>query len=534
MNSLFTLIKADLVNSYKLNGLKDPKNRTKAIGMAAIAFLVVAVCFLYIGGASLIISDVLLQMQLLEVLLVFTFALPLFMLFFMDVYKMPSVLFSFSDYDMLMSLPIKDTTVLAAKIIKLMLNGYLWQFLMGFPIFLVYCIKTPQLNVLTIVLYVLLFLVIPFLPMSIGSFVGLIVARISAKMRSKNVVIIIGSFVLLVLIMGISFSVQNLADKEALVDAVSKISGIESSFFLFKMYVDSVARFNIVSLLLFLAIFVLPFILFIYLFGKSFKKINSSMMETKAKHNIKNIKYNMDSPVIAIFKKELRAYTHCTIYIVNTFFGMVMLFVASIALLVSDFDFNSVFSEFSELGFNPADFKMVAIALFFGFCIMMSSTTASSISLEGKNLWIIKSLPVKPETIFMGKMMLGLAVTLPIGIISSFLVYIGIGLNFFEWFVIFILVIAYGFLSSVLGLFMNLLFPKIEFKSPTEVVKQSASVGLTILAGMLLAVLPMIISPIVNVNVNLFILLVSGVYALLTYMIWFFVKTKGVKKFQKL
>ncbi|HPJ75313.1 MAG TPA: ABC transporter permease, partial [Clostridia bacterium] len=75
---------------------------------------------------------------------------------------------------------------------------------------------------------------------------------------------------------------------------------------------------------------------------------------------------------------------------------------------------------------------------------------------------------------------------------------------------------------------------KIEFKSPTEVVKQSASVGLTILAGMLLAVLPMIISPIVNVNVNLFILLVSGVYALLTYMIWFFVKTKGVKKFQKL
>jgi ABC-2 type transport system permease protein len=201
---------------------------------------------------------------------------------------------------------------------------------------------------------------------------------------------------------------------------------------------------------------------------------------------------------------------------------------------VSDFDFNSVFSEFSELGFNPADFKMVAVALFFGFCIMMSSTTASSISLEGKNLWIIKSLPVKPETIFMGKMMLGLAVTLPIGIISSFLVYIGIGLNFFEWFVIFILVIAYGFLSSVLGLFMNLLFPKIEFKSPTEVVKQSASVGLTILAGMLLAVLPMIISPIVNVNVNLFILLVSGVYALLTYMIWFFVKTKGVKKFQKL
>jgi hypothetical protein len=81
---------------------------------------------------------------------------------------------------------------------------------------------------------------------------------------------------------------------------------------------------------------------------------------------------------------------------------------------------------------------------------------------------------------------------------------------------------------------MNLLFPKIEFKSPTEVVKQSASVGLTILAGMLLAVLPMIISPMVNVNVNLFILLVSGIYALLTYLIWVFVKTKGVKKFQKL
>ncbi|MFA5340581.1 MAG: hypothetical protein WC332_02275 [Clostridia bacterium] len=535
MSNLFALLKADLINTYKLNGYKDPANRKKAIGMSLIALLVIAMSFLYIGGAALIISDILLSMQLMNILLIFAFALPFFALLIMDAYKMPSVLFSFKDYDMLMSLPIKDNTILAAKVLKLMFSGYVWQFLTSFPIFLVYCIKVENLSILTVIIYVILFLVMPLLPMSIGSVVGLALAKISSRMKSKNVIMIIGSFALLILIMGVSFSIQSIINEQALTNAVSSIADIESSFFLFKMYVSAVYGHNIVSLIILMLIFIMPFALFIYLFGKSFKKINSEMMETKASHSLKNVKYQPYSPVVAIFKKELRYYTHCVIYIVNTLFGMVLLFAASVAVLIADFDIESIFAELGQMNLNTSDMKLMAASLIFGYCIMLSTPTAASISLEGKNLWIIKSMPIHPKTIFKGKLGLGLIVTLPIGVISSILIYIGLGLSFIQWLILLGFTISAGFLASVLGLFINILLPKLEFKSPTEVVKQSASVGVTIFGGMFLVIIPMIIfSSFVVTNASIYVLIVTAIYILITISLWQYLITKGVKRFSRL
>ena len=50
------------------------------------------------------------------------------------------------------------------------------------------------------------------------------------------------------------------------------------------------------------------------------------------------------------------------------------------------------------------------------FSLLMTSTTASSISLEGKNIWFYKSLPVKTSEIFIGKILVDLLLTLIIGI----------------------------------------------------------------------------------------------------------------------
>ena len=535
MSNLFTLLKADLINTYKLNGFKDTANRKKAIGMSLIALLVIAMSFLYIGGAAFLVSDVLKSMQLLNILLVFAFALPFFALFMMDIYKMPSVLFSFRDYDMLMSLPVKDNIILAAKVIKLMLSGYMWQFLTGFPIFLVYCIKSDSLSVFSIIIYIVLFIVMPLLPMSIGSAIGFVVAKVSSKMKSKNIIMIIGSFALLILIMGVSFSIQNIVNEQAITDMVSSISNIESSFFLFSLYVDAVYDLNLISLLLLILIFVSPFLLFVYLFGKSFKKINSSMMETRASHSTKNVKYQTYSPVAAIFKKELNFYIHCVIYIVNTFFGMVLLLAASIAVLVADFDIESFLSELGQVGGNPGDMKLMAAAMIFGYCIMLSTPTAASISLEGKNLWILKSMPVHPKMIFKGKIALGLIVTLPIGIICSVVIYIGLGLSFMQWLTLLGYTISAGFFSSILGLFINLLLPKLEFKSPTEVVKQSASVGIAVFAGMFLVLIPMVLGgSLIVSNSSLYVLIVTLTYALISFVLWQYLITKGVKRFAKL
>ncbi|HHT95991.1 MAG TPA: hypothetical protein PLK23_04850 [Clostridia bacterium] len=537
MNDLITLLKADLINTYKLNGLKDKSNRKKAIGMSLLALFLTAIAFLYIGGAAYLVSDILKSMGLLNILLVFAFALPFLVLFMVNIYKMPSELFSFKDYDMLMSLPVKDTVILAAKVIKLMLSGYVWQFYTSFPIFLVYCIKSDSINAFSVIIYIILSIVLPLLPMSTGSVIGFVVARISAKIKSRNIIMIAGSFALLALIMVFSFSLQNILDEQAITDMVTSIADIQSSFFLFDLYVDAVYGLNILSLLLFILIFTVPFILFIYLFAKSFKKINSSMMETKAHHSSKNVKFKEYSPVMAIFKKELNFYVHCVVYIVNTFFGMVLLLIGCIAVLVVNFDPESVFAEIAQAqgSLSVADIKLLAAATVFGYCIMMSSPTSASISLEGRNLWILKSMPVETKDIFKGKTALGLVVTLPIGIISSVLIYIGLKLSFTQWLILLAFTVSAGFLTAVLGLFANILFPKMEFKSPTEVVKQSASVAVAVFSGMFLVIIPMILgAALIMYNTSLFVLIVASIYAVITLILWRYLITKGVKRFAAL
>ena len=43
------------------------------------------------------------------------------------------------------------------------------------------------------------------------------------------------------------------------------------------------------------------------------------------------------------------------------------------------------------------------LPLILGALIMMTCTTSVSLSLEGKNLWILKSLPITKEEIYKGK-----------------------------------------------------------------------------------------------------------------------------------
>ncbi|MFA7672409.1 MAG: hypothetical protein WCY62_00970 [Clostridia bacterium] len=535
MNILSSLLKADLVNSFALNELKNKNNRKKAVGMIAVSLLVVLMCFIYIGGASWFISDILLKMGMLDILLVFSFIMPFMILFLMDIYKMPSHLFSFKDYDLLMSLPIRDNTVLTAKVLRIMTESYVWEFLVSFPIFLVYCIKCPDLGIMTVLLYILMFIAIPALPMSIGAVFALLIAKISIKMRNKNVVIIIGSFALLILIMGLSFSIQSIMNEQVIMNAMEQFGNLVKSFFMFDLYLKAVVGHDIVSTLILLAILIVPFFVFINIFGKSFKHINSAMMETKAQRSIKGIKFISDSPVIAIAKKEINFYTHCIIYITNTMFGMVLLFIGSIAAAVMGDKVDVFIATYSVFGFTEADTKMMVISVVITYCMILCSPCSASISLEGKNLWILKSMPVDEKTIFKGKLGLGLVVTIPIGVLSSIIIYIALGLTFVQWLVVLLLTISCGILASMLGLFVNLLFPKMEFKSPTEVVKQSAASGISIFAGMFIVIATIIIGSLLKTqNITLFVLFAGIAYLLLSAAFWYFITHKGVRIFRGL
>ena len=92
-----------------------------------------------------------------------------------------------------------------------------------------------------------------------------------------------------------------------------------------------------------------------------------------------------------------------------------MILVLIIVMLVSN---HNIFSNMS----NVVDVKdLISENIFIILCLVcsLSSTTHASISLEGKSLWIVKSIPVKIRTIFLSKVLVNLTLLIPFVLIGG-------------------------------------------------------------------------------------------------------------------
>ena len=233
--------------------------------------------------------------------------------------------------------------------------------------------------------------------------------------------------------------------------------------------------------------------------------------------------------------QELRRYFATPIYVMNTAFGMVLLVVASIATLFISKETLAELMGYPDI----VNIIPVAILVLLVFTIGLSCTTNSSISLEGNRLWILKSLPIEPKDIFKGKIITNLIITIPAAIVANIIFYIGLKFEIKYLILNIMISIVFSGVSAVLGLIINLYFPKMDWTNPTTVVKQSTSVMITIL-GIMILILALIGVSVVLVeifNINNMIIILSIV--LISFLIILFVSIKildkiGSEKFNRL
>ena len=81
----------------------------------------------------------------------------------------------------------------------------------------------------------------------------------------------------------------------------------------------------------------------------------------------------------------------------------------------------------------------IFLCLFIG----IACTSACSISLEGKSLWIIRSLPVDTSTIFAAKIGVNLTITVPISILDSILLGLFLQPDLMGWIGMFVIPLLY-------------------------------------------------------------------------------------------
>lgn len=285
---------------------------------------------------------------------------------------------------------------------------------------------------------------------------------------------------------------------------------------------------NLLQLLLFLSITLLPFIVGILLNARIFGVHQKTWHSTKTQ-----VDYRQHSIYSALMGKELRRYFTSTVYLLNTGFGMVMSVLFTVAVLIAG---KSVLVQLSNM-INADYIVPLILILVYSFCAGMCYTAACSISLEGRQLWILKAHPVPVKAIFAGKALTNIIITLPLTFICSVVASLYFELSFKYTVAVVLIPSLVCVMSALLGLVINLSFPKLDWDDETRVVKQSMASMLAFLVGVLPMALPFILYFIFLRDTLSFsaISIIAGAFILsLIGLSLLWLKGKGKKIFQAL
>jgi ABC-2 type transport system permease protein len=533
MKNIINLIKINLLTFFDFYKIKNAKNFKEARKSLIIIILMV-IAYIYLGfyvyffasefmeGYQLLNISYLLPTQFMVITSTF--------ILFSTIYKVKGILFEFKDYDLLMSLPIDKKIIVISKLITLYVYNLIFTLLIMVPAFIAY-IKFIPLNFPFVIYFFITLFIIPLVPIIMATFIGSLFSYIGSFFKKKNVIDIIIPLAFIGIILYFQTRMINYTKIDIANIGQSLIDKFNHIYPLTSLYTNIIKDFNFQALLFFITIPIVLWIIYILVINKlfSFIHFNLNNHQTKAHFKMKELKTS--SPIKALYYKELKRYFASSIYVLNTAIIVIMLTFASIGLIIFGADkINSFigYADFSKL------LNQVAPLIIGLFCAM-TCTTNTSISMEGKSLWIIKYLPISQINIFNSKILVNLTITIPAIIINSFILGIYLKLTPMIFLLCFIIPILYSLFTSITGIIINLLFPSFNWDSEVKVIKQSMSATVSLFFNMLISIVPIvIITKLKEIPVNHILWLITVILAIMVIISYYLLKKYGPRKFLNL
>ena len=530
-NRALLLTKVNLQNTFNLAALTKASAKEKLkIGLIALAVLSVAVTFIsmiavmfYVTGQQLEIMG---MTHLLPAICILAVTALIFM---MTLYKANSYLFSFRDFDALMSLPVTEREVLLSKVIVLYFSNLLYAFFGYIPMMIAYGV-TFGAGITYYLVAMAFFFLVPVLPMVAGALLALPLAMFSSRSRMSNLFMLIGSIALVGVSLWASFASASFTSGEAVMEAVLSAKDIVG-FYAPALWLAEGLGGDILAGMLFAVVNLLAAILFVYVYGKAFRAINAKMTERFSRAAYKMQTLAVSGICGALYKRELKGYFSSYIYVLNTAMGVIMATAYIVLLVFMDYE-----TVAQMLEIPAATEMMVPVTLIvMGACAILSTTTACSVSIEGRSLWILKSLPIRFWDVAKAKVALSLTVSVPLLLLDTAVLAVVFGFDFIEFGAVALVVLLCCLMSAVGGLVINLKFPNLEWKSQVQAVKQSMSVIIALLAHAAILVIPCIAYVVLGMpNLTAFLFGTAAYLAVICCAFAAFLQNKGEKIFLNL
>ena len=475
MKALRTLIGLYLNSIFRFPVIrysKDPRERRNAVtGVAAIGMIVV----MY-GGMSGWIAFRLLSAGadaaipfMLSAAMASLFALA------MAFAQGSATLSGFADFDTLMGMPVRTATIVFARFAAMYLMEVVYAAAYLLPCGVVYAVLGRPVWWFYPV-FPLLVILLPVAPVVIGSGLDLLLSAAFARSKYRKGVTSTIKTVLLVAFVVFAYMLPQLS--ESFFAAPMQTAQMTAKIYPpIRWFADGVTG-SFPMALLFALGSAAVCALFVLLLNRTFLPLHDRLT---AGYHVKNYRLGAlkrSSALSALFRIEWKRFLNSTAWVVNTIIGAILIVVIGIAGAALSGRLTTLVRTVSLERYVPSVMEGLLI-----FSATLTPTTACAISMEGKELWIAKTLPVEAKRWLLAKLLVNLLLVGPALLLTTTLLvvfYRGI-LSPSAILAMYLLPCAALLFTTVFGLFINIRMPRLSWNSDIEIVKQSAPVFLTML-----------------------------------------------------
>lgn len=531
---LKTLIKIRLQGILLRQTRSSKKSKGNGLGKIILLMFVFAyVAVVFVGMFGLLFSTLIEPLHLMGIdwLYFAIMSLVIIMLCFIgSVFLTHHEIYEAKDNQLLLAMPIKNSDILLSRVFTILILNYIYEILVAAPAFYVY-ITTLGMNVVQIIMFLIVFLTLPLFVLAITCLFSWILAHVMVRVKMKNVI----SIVLFMGFMFLYFYAINSVEQYIgllIANGQSIASAIEKT--VFPLYHLSLALQdgNFVSMLIYLVCALLPFGIVIYILSTNFVKMATTKPKVKkVKYAAKPMKAN--SVKKALLVREVKHFTSNAMVMLNGAMGIIICIIASVGILFYADNLKLMLAQIPELKSMVTPLLCIAVI----GTSSLNMISASSISLEGDRLWIIKSLPIDAKEVLDVKLALHLFLCAPAGILFSLVLIVIFQVGFVDALLVLITPILFTILIDLMGLLLNLWKPKFDWINETVCVKQSMPVMITMfvsmgLAGAMAMVYGLWLIDFMSINIYMYLLI--GITIAVDAGLYYMVKTWGVRQYNAL
>ena len=469
------------MNSFYFRDRKTGKARSKTkallyIGLFALLMAILGAVFFFLAWQ---VADAMVPAGLDWLFFALAGMVSIVMGVFGGVFNTYAGLYHAKDNEMLLAMPIPPSRILISRLVSVYAMGLMYEAMVFLPSIIAYWVVAP-VTALSVICPILVMLLLGFFVLTLTCALGWVVALISSKLKNKSFITVILSLAFLAAYYTVFSKFSQYV--ETLLTHMNEVGDVVRAK-LFPFYHMGLASTGKpLSLLITAAIVLALLALTVLILSRSFVKIATANRGMKKKaYRIGAMKAS--GAKRALLYKERKRFTSSPTYMLNCGMGLVLLPAAAVFVLIKVAGSRSGIAELMDALAEYTVLVPVFLTAIVCMGLSMICVSAPSISLEGKNLWIVQTMPVSMWDVIMAKLEFHVLLSVLPGIFCVVLSGWMFSLGAETILLMALTALAFICLMAECGLTMNLLRPNLTWTNETVVVKQGMSVFVALFGG---------------------------------------------------